>query len=60
MSKRVTVSDLILEAITQPKTTFQLSDELKVPQKAIRYRIVGLLAARKVVQIGNTYQRSEK
>ena len=60
MSKRVTVSDLILEAITQPKTTFQLSDELKVPQKAIRDRFVGLLAARKVVQIGNTYQRSEK
>ena len=60
MSKRVTVSDLILEAITQPKTTFQLSDELKVPQKAIRDRIVGLIATRKVVQIGNTYQRTIK
>lgn len=60
MSKRVTVSDLILEAVTQPKTTFQLSDELKVPQKAVRDRLVGLLVARKVIQVGNTYQRSVK
>lgn len=60
MSKRVTVSDLMLEALTKPKTSFELSDELKVPQKAIRDRLVGLLAAGKVVQINNTYQRSVK
>jgi predicted transcriptional regulator len=60
MGKRVTVSDLILAAVTQPKTSFELSEELKVPHKAVRDRLIGLLAARKVVQVANTYQRTEK
>lgn len=60
MSKRVTVSDLILEALDKPKTAIDIANQIKVPYKAVKDRMVGLLAVRKVEQVGNTYQRSVK
>lgn len=60
MTKRVTVADLIVQAIDKPKTAQEIADEIKVPVKAVRDRLVALLLLHRVVQVGNKYERNSK